>query len=173
MWYDMMWYDIWYDMIWYDMIWYDMLWYDMIWCDVMWYDIMWYDMMWCDVICYDVMWCDTIRYMLWYDMMWYDTIRHVMIWYDIIYMICDMIYMLYYPQIVRNPILCALAACTCTEFRIWPDNGSVHRNMSPKFSYWLPTYFVLLTEWIAVFSLWLTPKQRHFTKHKLVPHSLK
>ena len=149
-------------MIWY-MI-YDMIWYDVMWCDI-WYDI-WYDVMWCDIWC-DMIWCDVMWYvMMWCDVIRYDTICYDMIWYDIIYMICDMIYdMLYYPQIVRNPILCPLAECTSTEFRIWPDNGSVHRNMSPNFSYWLPTYFVLFTEWIAVFSLWLTPKQRHFTKH--------
>ena len=34
---------------------------------------------------------------------------------------------------VWDPIVCALNECTGTVFCIWPDVGSVSRNMSPNF----------------------------------------
>ena len=32
-----------------------------------------------------------------------------------------------------DPIMCALTECTKTMFCIWPDDGSMSRNMSPNF----------------------------------------
>jgi len=37
--------------------------------------------------------------------------------------------------LVWNTIICALTECTSTMFRIWPDDGSVGRNMSPNLKY--------------------------------------
>jgi len=33
-------------------------------------------------------------------------------------------------QTVWDPIVCALTECTSTMFCIWPDDGSMSRNMS-------------------------------------------
>jgi len=39
--------------------------------------------------------------------------------------------------------MCPLTECTSTVF-IWNDNGSMSRNMSPNFLYWLPTCVVFI-----------------------------
>ena len=31
-----------------------------------------------------------------------------------------------------DPIMCALSVCTSNAFCIWPDDGSMSRNMSPN-----------------------------------------
>jgi len=43
--------------------------------------------------------------------------------------------------------MCVLTECTSTMFCIWPDDGSMSRNMSPKFYILLPIYFVFI-DWI-------------------------
>ena len=37
------------------------------------------------------------------------------------------------PQTIWDPIMCALTECTSTMFCIWPNDGSMCRNMSPNF----------------------------------------
>ena len=38
-----------------------------------------------------------------------------------------------YTDWATRPIMCALTDCTSTMFCIWPDAGSMSRNMSPNF----------------------------------------
>ena len=47
---------------------------------------------------------------------------------------------------VSEHIMCALTECTSTVFCIWPDDGSISRNMSSNFSIDYRYMLCLLTD---------------------------